>query len=189
MKKRETLGNMWTRHPAAQTSFLSSADILVPLPGWTHRLIWTGPLKPVPFFSASPPLTSSLCFPHSPPVHYIQSLNSLQPSQPGLYFLGVGDDLLQFQNSTFLLNCLLFFLPYLTAYSWLMPICLYVFTSSSLIPRSHHWVLAGCMAQLCVLSASTLSCPFLRLLCLHSTASTFFLPGWVHSQHIQTPNL
>ena len=68
-------------------------------------LIWTAPLNPVPFFSPSPPPTHSLCLPHSPPLHYVQSLNSFRSSQPGLYFLGVGENLLQPENSTFLLNC------------------------------------------------------------------------------------
>lgn len=75
-------------------------------------------------FRIIPTHSFSLLPTFTPLVHYIQSLNSFQSSQPGLYSLRVGEDLLQFENSTFLLNCLLYFLPYLTAYSWLMPICL-----------------------------------------------------------------
>ena len=63
---------------------------------------------------------------------WVLPLNSFRSSQPGLHFLRVGEDLLQSENSTFLLNCLLFLLPYPTAYPWLMPICL----------KSVHFIIA-----------------------------------------------
>lgn len=58
MKKEETLGNMWTRHPAAETPSMSSTAFrgCTSSSTWLTRLAWSGPPLSIHYHS----------FPHHP---------------------------------------------------------------------------------------------------------------------------